>query len=134
MTSKDTAKAPDAKRKPNTPAVVALPGEDQPTSLGQAALQPSLKAAATIQSWTCDLDIAELSNELSNQARAVNAGDLKRAEGMLMIQAHTLDAIFNTLALQASRAKYMDELDRFLRLGLKAQSQCRATLETDPMR
>ena len=50
MTSKDTAKAPGAKRKPNTPAVVALPGEDQPTSLGQAALQPSLKAAATIQS------------------------------------------------------------------------------------
>jgi hypothetical protein len=55
-----------------------------------------------------------------NQARAVNAGDLKRAEGMLMIQAHTLDAIFNTLALQASRAKYMDEIDRYLRLGLKA--------------
>jgi hypothetical protein len=49
---------------------------------------------------------------------------------MLMIQAHTLDAIFNTLALQASRAKYTDEIDRYLRLGLKAQSQCRATLET----
>ena len=42
-----------------------------------------------------------------------------------MIQAHTLDAIFNTLAQRASRA-----LDRYLRLGLKAQSQCRATLET----
>ena len=46
------AKAPDAKPKPNTPAAVARPGEDQPTSLGQAALQPSLKAAATIQAYT----------------------------------------------------------------------------------
>jgi hypothetical protein len=49
------AKAPDAKPKPNTPAAVALLGEDQPTSLVQVALQPSLKAAATIQPYTCDL-------------------------------------------------------------------------------
>jgi hypothetical protein len=39
MTSKDMAKAP---------AVVALPGEDQPASLGQLALQPNIRAAVTI--------------------------------------------------------------------------------------
>ena len=138
MTSKDEAKVPDANRKPNTPAVVALPGEDQPPSLGQLALQPNIRAAATIQGYSREYGdlvdtaklTAELNKELSNQARAVNEGDLKRSEGMLMIQAHTLDAIFNNLAQRASQAKYMDDLDRYLRLGLKAQSQCRATLET----
>lgn len=133
MTSEDEPKAPDAKRKP-MPVVVALPGEAQPPSVGQAALQvalqPSIKAAVTIQEYTCDLDLTELSNELSNQARALNEGDLKSAEGMLMIQAHTLDAIFNNLALRANRSERMDHFDRCLRLGLKAQSQCRATLET----
>lgn len=137
MTSKDMAKAPEAKSKPNTQAVVALPGEDQPPSFGQLALQPNIRAAVTIQGYSReygDLDTAkltaELNNELSNQARAVNEGDLKRSEGMLTSQAHTLDAILNNLAQRASQAKYMDDLDRYLRLGLKAQSQCRATLET----
>jgi hypothetical protein len=126
MTSKD---------KQNTPPVVALPGEDQPTSLGQLALQPNIRAAVTIQGYSReygDLDTAklakltaELNNELSNQARAVNEGDLKRSEGMLTIQAHTLDAIFNNLARRASQAW---TTFRYLRLGLKAQSQCRATL------
>jgi hypothetical protein len=55
---------------------------------------------------------AELNNELSNQARAANEGDLKRSEGMLMIQAHTLDAIFNNLALRANGAERMDQFDR----------------------
>ncbi|MCA1851383.1 MAG: hypothetical protein LC647_03020, partial [Beggiatoa sp.] len=105
--------------------------------LGQLALQPNIRAAVTIHGYSReygDLDTvkltAELNNELSSQARAVNEGDLKRSEGMLMIQAHTLDAIFNNLAQRASQAKSMDDLDRYLRLGLKAQSQCRATLET----
>jgi hypothetical protein len=83
------------------------------------ALQPNIRAAVTIQGYSReygDLDTAkltaELNKELSNQARAVNEGDLKRSERMLMIQAHTLDAIFNNLAQRATQAKYMDDLDR----------------------
>ena len=109
MMSKDMAKAPDGKSKPNTRAVVALSGEDQPPSLGQLALQPNIRAAATIQGYSREYGdlvdtaklTAELNKELSNQARAVNDGDLKRSEGMLTIQAHTLDAIFNNLAQRA---------------------------------
>ena len=52
-----------------------------------------------------------------------------RAEAMLTTQAHTLDAIFNNLARRAINAEYMDNLEKYLRLGLRAQSQCRATLE-----
>jgi hypothetical protein len=49
---------------------------------------------------------------------------------MLTAQAHTLDAIFHRLAQKATHSEYLNELDANLRLALKAQSQCRTTLET----
>ncbi len=48
---------------------------------------------------------------------------------MLTAQAHVLDAVFNNLAGRAINAEYMDNLDRYLKLALRAQSQCRATWE-----
>jgi hypothetical protein len=52
---------------------------------------------------------------------------------MVAIQAHTLDTIFNELARQSQAnmgGGYLDAADRYMRLALKAQSQCRATIET----
>jgi hypothetical protein len=49
---------------------------------------------------------------------------------MLLIQAHTLDELFNNLARRARRAEHMDIVNRYMRLALKAQSQRRAPLET----
>ncbi len=40
------------------------------------------------------LEVNALARELMEQVAAVNNGDLKRAEGMLIAQAHTLDALF----------------------------------------
>jgi hypothetical protein len=48
---------------------------------------------------------------------------------MLTAQAHTLDAIFNNLATKASNAEYLNNLDTYLKLALRAQSQCRSTWE-----
>ena len=70
-----------------------------------------------------------LSAELTRQACAVQTGDLSRAEEMLTAQAHTLDAIFNQLAARAARAEYLPQLEAFLKLALRAQSQARATWE-----
>lgn len=55
---------------------------------------------------------------------------MSRAEGMLTAQAHTLDAIFNNLATRAINAEYLNNLDTYLKLALRAQSQSRATWET----
>lgn len=62
--------------------------------------------------------------------KTANGGDLKRPEAMLTTQTHTLDAMFNNLARRATNAEHLGKSDRFLRLALRAQSQCRATLET----
>ena len=54
------------------------------------------------------------------------------AEATLVAQADTLDAIFNELARRAAlnMGEYLGATETYLRLALKAQSQCRATLET----
>jgi DNA-binding transcriptional MerR regulator len=57
---------------------------------------------------------------------------LGRPEAMLAAQAHSLDAIFTSLARRAhlNMGEYVNAADRYMRLALKAQSQCRATIET----
>jgi hypothetical protein len=51
---------------------------------------------------------------------------------MLTAQAHSLDAIFNKLAQRAAlnMGEYMQACETYLKLALRAQSQCRATWET----
>src|SRR5690606_12704096 len=51
---------------------------------------------------------------------------------MLIIQAHTLDAIFNNLARRSAlnMGEYMGAAETYMKLALRAQNQCRATLQT----
>lgn len=133
MARKEKPQAISLERNSNTLTPEAKPNEKQAVSLARTTLRPSVKGAATIKEYSKrygEPNLVALVGELSDQATAVNNGDLKRAEAMLTVQAHTLDAVFNNLAQRAINAEYMDNLDRYLRLALKAQSQCRATLET----
>lgn len=59
------------------------------------------------------------------------AGDLGAASRLLSAQALTLDAMFTELARRASlnMGEYLEAAERYGRLALKAQSNCRATLE-----
>jgi hypothetical protein len=77
-----------------------------------------------------ELDLSGLIDALTVQTEAATGGDLGRGEAMLAVQAHILDAVFNSLARRAINAEHMDNFDRYLKLALRAQSQCRATWET----
>ena len=113
----------------------ALEGESSPgdpAAYARTVLRPTVQAAATLKEYGnlySNLELSELVEALGEQTRASNEGDTARAEAMLTAQAHTLDAIFNNLARRAANAEYMDHLDHFLKLALRAQSQCRATWE-----
>jgi len=88
-------------------------------------------AALTIQRWQGDVsEVNTLSKELALQIDEVNKGSMKRPEAMLLAQAHTLDELFNNLARQAKNQEGLAWFEASLRLALKAQSQCRSTLET----
>ena len=60
------------------------------------------------------------------------AGDLAFASRMLAAQATTLDTMFSELARRTAvnMGEYINAADRYARLALKAQSNCRATLES----
>src|ERR1700749_2807632 len=69
---------------------------------------------------------------MREKARAVQAGNLAGLEEALTPQAVALDAIFNEMARRAAlnMGEYINAAETYLRLGLKAQAQCRATLQT----
>lgn len=93
-------------------------------------LRPFAQGAMTASAYTQGTNM--LASDLAQLIKIMGAGDLSHAEGMLIAQAQTLDCIFNHLAqLAAQRLPNMNikGTEIFLRLAMKAQSQCRATLE-----
>lgn len=93
--------------------------------------RPDVSAAAVIETWQRNThDINALAEELRCQVNAVNRGDLRRAEGMLISQAHVLENMFAILARRATEEKYLKQWDVYMRMAMKAQNQCRMTLET----
>lgn len=86
----------------------------------------------TVEAYcTCfgDLGLPDLVRALSEQLEVAKQGELDRGEAMLVAQAHTLDAIFNQLARRAANSDYLEHLETYLRLGLRAQAQSRQTWE-----
>ncbi len=121
---------------PNKIQIAGKPNETEEEGVSRAATMPSVGAAVTISAYSKKYGehstINGLTPAIREQINAVRAGDLNRAEAMLIAQAHSLDAIFNELAqlAAANMGEYMNAVDIYLRLALKAQCQCRATLET----
>jgi O6-methylguanine-DNA--protein-cysteine methyltransferase len=108
----------------------AKTGDD---ALARTPLCPTTRAAMTINAYSTtdgNLDLTGLAKELASQVKAAKAGDLTHAEAMLIAQAHTLDAIFNHLAIKANNTVLLNSFDCYLKLALRAQSQCRATWDT----
>jgi len=119
----------------NKLSVKAESEEQKAAALVRSVTSPTVRGAVTTQAFSKafgETDLQSLVNELGKQCKRVRDGDLARAESLLMTQAHSLDSIFNELARRAAlnMGEYLNATERYLRLALKAQSQCRATLET----
>lgn len=114
--------------------VTSKEGESQNKVFAQIMAMPETQAARTIRQWRGstphEIDINETVAELREQTEAVKAGNMGRAEEMLLAQAHTLDELFNNLARKAKVQQYLPQFEAHLKLALKAQNQCRMTLET----
>ena len=105
--------------------------EPTPEATAMVLLHPACSAALTLNAYPnsmSGLDRSQVGLELLAQMRAVNEGDLGRGEEMLVAQAHVLDGVFNTL-LQWAADRHLDVAQDLIPLALKAQNQCRATIE-----
>lgn len=116
---------------------VVLQRDESPDhATARAAISPHFSAARTIMRYSerslGELPLNELIQVLGEQASTINGGDLRGIEAILSSQAATLDMMFAELARKASlnMGEYLDAAETFMKLALRAQSQCRATLET----
>lgn len=100
--------------------------------IAELYLHPSLNATRLILAYNpnSSLDLVETCGIMKEHATAVNGGDLSQAETMLINQAQALQAIFVNLAERAKKQEGLAQIQTLMGLSLKAQSQCRATLQT----
>ena len=110
---------------------------DEATALNYAKLiiSPEMASFRVItnrerEDLLAQLDTPSLIGALREQTQAVHRGDMKAAEAMLMNQATALQSLFVKLTETGLQAGLLRQQETALRLALKAQSQCRATLET----
>ena len=133
--SKTVKQKSDSLPEPNSLLVAPRDGETQAETLARHSLDPEMQGAVSIRNFEghpfTGGSINVLVRQLAAQIKLSNQGDLSRSEALLTVQAHTLDAIFHKIArVAAANLEYVDHFETLLRLALKAQSQCRSTIET----
>ncbi|WAR44290.1 hypothetical protein [Methylomonas rapida] len=116
-------------------SVVQRKDESADAAMARCMLEPETQAGLTIRQWQNptlpeSLGINETIAELKAQSKALKANSMDRAEAMLLSQAQTLESLFHLLATRAQRQEYLTQFEANLKLALKAQNQCRMTLET----
>jgi hypothetical protein len=87
-------------------------------------------ATASYSKALGDLDLTAVFVAIMQEAKKVQEGDLGGMERMLVAQATALNAVFTQMVYQTSKTTLVSQIELFMRLALKAQSQCRATIET----
>jgi hypothetical protein len=122
--AKTTAKAKKATPTPTPDKSTLRPHE--------LVISPTIQSAVAIEAWgkfAGTVDVVDLVGDLRERIKKVQDGDMKPIEAMLMGQAMTLETIFTNLARKAQGQEYLKQFQVNLTLALKAQAQCRATLE-----
>lgn len=111
-----------------------------PKDLAIVALAPCYNASALVTAFTADtfgeIDLTVAGEELAKRCGEVLSNQTGRMEQMLMAQAHSLDVVFASLARRAAlnirhgEGRFISAADTYMKLALRAQNQCRMTLET----
>ena len=109
-------------------------------AMARKLMQPAFRNAAAASGFTTKLlgskieqpGLADYADYVQLTAERAAGGDLAMASHILAAQALTLDNMFTELARRTAlnMGDYVNAAERYGRLALKAQSNCRATLET----
>ena len=103
--------------------------------MAEVAMQPLASHVITANLFTegtvGNVDLTESFNVLEDEIKKVQNGDLSTLEATLTAQAITLDKIFIEMARRAAinMGQYRDTVAVYMKLALKAQSQCRTTIQ-----
>lgn len=112
-------------------------GEDELRTSTRFALSPAYIGASSTRllndkgSIPNDLVSLHYTKELMEEVfKKVKDGDLTIAEEILTSQAVALNVAFNSFSMRAGRQQDVTTIKMFLQLALKAQNQCRSTLDS----
>jgi len=122
------------KPKANTLAVDESSEKSLARVVAEVAFSTYATNALTTQAFTDnfgELDMQECIGVMKERQANIRGGNLTSLENMLTAQAITLNALFNKLAQRSglNMGEHLGAADTYMRLALKAQSQCRSTIE-----
>ena len=123
------------KKNGNTLNIMEEKGKSRERLLAELGLSPIMlntKTAQYFNKYTMgETDLTETIGVMKDKVVKVNAGDLNALEATLTAQTVSLDAIFNELARRAAlnMGEYINAAETYMRLALKAQTQCARTIE-----
>jgi hypothetical protein len=114
-------------------------GGDTGVAMAEAILRPAYSAAHTIASlekthFCGHYSLMANIKTLQEQSKRLNEGDMSNVEAMLFAQACALNLIFSEMSTRAFRnfggeGNYLEAGKQYFSMAMKAQSQCRASLE-----
>ena len=119
--------------------VEQAPDETAAQAVARELLEPTFKNAAVAAGFTGQMigkkieapGISDYALHVQRVADGAAEGELAMASRILAAQAIALDSMFAELARRAAlnMGEYMDASERYGRLALRAQTNCRTTLE-----
>ena len=133
MAEKKAAAKPATSKQPGKQATPPKE-EGRATKPHELMLMSTAQNASAMEKFGCfgEVDVVGLIEALGDKVHKIQDGDMKPVEAMLYGQAQALQAIFTNMARRSAlnAGEYINASETYMKLALKAQSQCRATLET----
>lgn len=134
--SKPTKPTKPTKYQSQTLKIKQEKGKSDERFMAEVAMKPSpshvITANIFAEGTLGKVDLTESLLVMEEEIKKVQSGDLSGLEATLTAQAITLDKIFIEMARRAASnmGQYRDTMAVYMKLALKAQSQCRTTLQT----
>lgn len=121
-----------AKRKTKPPEKREVLSSENPNDRARMAVFSEISGAVVMDRFNVydRLDLWATAQELVSRGNDVVKGDTAGMQRMLISQAHALESIFVKESRRASAQEYLPQFEAHLKLALRAQNQCRMTLET----
>ena len=134
-----TAKPDDEMQSNNALLIERTPDETGAQAMARKLLEPDFRHALTASAFAghalgkniAGPGIMDFITHLQSAGAKAESGDLAIATRVLAAQVTTLDSMFTELARRAAcnMGEYINAAERYGRLALKTQSNCRATIE-----
>lgn len=131
MKNSNTPRQPDLVPAPFAQSNIDAKPVSEEAFLSGLALSGAFPASIVVNKY---LELKKTADEtftsLQHQTKAVNSGDMRQVEGMLICQAIALQSMFMNLANRAKGANSLQEVQCFTQLALRSQAGSRSTLQT----